>query len=45
MTPRRRRPDITRAGSILGWTPTTPLEAGLRKTIAYFDQLMQAGAA
>ena len=43
--PRRRRPDITRAGSILGWTPTTPLEAGLRKTIAYFDQLMQAGAA
>ncbi len=40
--PRRRRPDITKAGTILGWTPTTPLEAGLRKTIDYFDHLLRS---
>ena len=38
--PRRRRPDITKAGEILGWTPTTPLEAGLERTIEYFDGLL-----
>jgi nucleoside-diphosphate-sugar epimerase len=25
----------------LGWTPKVPLEAGLRKTIAYFDTLLK----
>jgi UDP-glucuronate decarboxylase len=40
--PRRRRPDISRAGKLLGWSPKTPLEAGLRLTIAYFrDKLAQ----
>jgi dTDP-glucose 4,6-dehydratase len=34
--PRQRRPDLTRANSILGWYPTTSLEDGLAKTIAYF---------
>ena len=34
--PRRRRPDITRAGKLLGWAPSTPLEAGLKATIACF---------
>ncbi len=34
--PRRRRPDITRASELLGWSPQTPLEAGLRATIAWF---------
>ena len=34
--PRQRRPDLTRANSILGWYPTTSLEDGLTKTIAYF---------
>ena len=38
--PRRRRPDITKAGSVLGWTPTTPLEAGLERTIDYFERLL-----
>ena len=38
--PRRRRPDITKAGRILGWTPTTPLEAGLERTIDYFERLL-----
>ena len=25
---------------MLGWEPTVPLEAGLKKTIAYFDALL-----
>lgn len=36
--PKRRRPDITRARTILGWEPTTPLEEGLARTIAWFRQ-------
>jgi dTDP-glucose 4,6-dehydratase len=36
--PQRRRPDITRARSILGWEPHINLEEGLRKTIPYFRQ-------
>jgi UDP-glucuronate decarboxylase len=35
--PRRRRPDITRAAKILGWTPRTTLESGLRTTVAWFS--------
>jgi UDP-glucuronate decarboxylase len=35
--PRRRRPDIAKAGQLLGWTPATPLETGLRHTIAWFE--------
>jgi UDP-glucuronate decarboxylase len=34
--PRRRRPDIARAGKLLGWAPKTPLEAGLKTTVAWF---------
>jgi len=34
--PRVRRPDITRANTLLGWEPTTSLEDGLRATIEYF---------
>ena len=34
--PRVRQPDITRATTLLGWTPQTALEAGLRETLAYF---------
>ena len=40
--PRRRRPDIARAGNVLGWAPSTPLEAGIEKTIDYFDRLLGA---
>jgi dTDP-glucose 4,6-dehydratase len=32
--PRQRRPDLTRAGQLLGWDPQTALDAGLVKTIA-----------
>jgi UDP-glucuronate decarboxylase len=41
--PRQRRPVIERAGTELGWRPTTPLEAGLIKTISYFDRLLRGG--
>jgi dTDP-glucose 4,6-dehydratase len=34
--PKVRRPDITRARTLLGWEPQVSLEAGLEKTIAYF---------
>ncbi|GAB1393996.1 SDR family oxidoreductase [Rhodocyclaceae bacterium] len=34
--PRQRKPDITLAQKHLGWTPTIPLDAGLKKTIEYF---------
>lgn len=36
--PQRRRPDITRAQSILGWEPKIDLKSGLSTTIAYFRQ-------
>jgi dTDP-glucose 4,6-dehydratase len=34
--PKQRRPDITRARTLLGWEPTIGLEEGLRKSIEYF---------
>ncbi len=34
--PKQRRPDITRAQTLLGWQPTVSLEEGLRKTVGYF---------
>lgn len=42
--PRQRQPDITRAREALGWTPSVPLRDGLVKTVAYFENLMGAGA-
>jgi dTDP-glucose 4,6-dehydratase len=36
--PKVRRPDISRARRCLGWEPRTPLEEGLKLTIAYFCQ-------
>jgi dTDP-glucose 4,6-dehydratase len=36
--PQRRRPDITRAKTILGWEPRVSLKEGLLKTIPYFRQ-------
>ena len=37
--PTRRRPDISLAREKLGWNPTTPLEEGLKKTIAWFQSI------
>ena len=34
--PKQRRPDITRARTLLGWEPKVQLEEGLVKTIEYF---------
>jgi UDP-glucuronate decarboxylase len=38
--PRQRKPDISRANELLGWAPTTHLEEGLTRTIAYFEQTL-----
>ena len=38
--PRQRRPDIAQAQRRLGWTPQTALQAGLTRTIGYFDALL-----
>lgn len=37
--PPQRRPDISRAKSILSWSPQTSLSEGLKLTINYFKQL------
>ncbi|HEY8081506.1 MAG TPA: UDP-glucuronic acid decarboxylase family protein [Acidimicrobiales bacterium] len=34
--PSRRRPDIALAASLLGWSPSVPLETGLARTIEHF---------
>ena len=34
--PKQRRPDITKARTVLGWQPQVSLEEGLGKTIKYF---------
>ena len=38
--PKQRKPDITLAKEKLGWEPIVPLREGLKKTIAYFDGLL-----
>jgi UDP-glucuronate decarboxylase len=38
--PKQRRPDISRAEELLGWSPRTGLRDGLLPTIAYFEQLL-----
>lgn len=35
--PRQRKPDISRAQELLGWTPGIPLREGLQKTVAFFS--------
>jgi len=34
--PLQRKPDITKAQTLLNWEPKVPLEEGLMKTIEYF---------
>jgi UDP-glucuronate decarboxylase len=38
--PKQRCPDITRAKTILKWTPKVPLEEGLKKTIPYYRKVL-----
>ena len=35
--PRQRRPDLTRARTLLNWAPTVDLREGLTRTIAHFS--------
>ena len=39
--PRQRRPDISKAHETLSWSPRTTLNEGLKRTIAYFKDLLQ----
>ena len=39
--PQVRRPDISVAREVLGWEPQVPLRDGLRRTIAYFRDLVE----
>lgn len=34
--PKQRKPDISRAQTLLGWYPTIPLRQGLARAVAYF---------
>ncbi len=43
--PIQRCPDISLAKTVLGWEPKTPLEEGLKRTIAYFDAELARGEA
>jgi dTDP-glucose 4,6-dehydratase len=40
--PKVRQPDITRARQVLGWEPQVPLDDGLRRTIAYFRDVLRS---
>jgi dTDP-glucose 4,6-dehydratase len=34
--PKQRKPDITKARTLLGWEPKVPLREGLEKSLEYF---------
>ena len=38
--PRQRRPDLSRARDLLGWSPTVLLPEGLERTVAYFHEAL-----
>ena len=42
--PAQRCPDISLAREVLKWEPRVPLKEGLGRTVAYFDELLKAGA-
>jgi dTDP-glucose 4,6-dehydratase len=39
--PKQRRPDITKARTLLGWEPRVDLEAGLRLSLPYFRTALE----
>jgi dTDP-glucose 4,6-dehydratase len=43
--PKQRRPDISKARSVLGWEPKVDLEAGLKLSLDYFRQAVKEMAA
>jgi UDP-glucuronate decarboxylase len=42
--PQRRRPDISRAKTLLDWSPEVPLAIGLRKTVDWFAAVLPAAS-
>lgn len=40
--PQQRRPNITRAQNLLGWSPMIPLRDGLARTVAYFKETIKS---
>ena len=42
--PRLRRPDLTTARTRLGWRPTTPLDQGLKRTVQWIAEQLEAGS-
>lgn len=43
--PARRKPDITKAKELLGWTPKVPLWDGLQRSLEYFEKRAREMAA
>lgn len=41
--PRQRQPDISKAKQCLDWQPHMQLEEGLRRTVTYFDSILNKG--
>lgn len=41
--PRSRRPDISKAKKLLGWSPQVDLRTGLRETIEWFSKKLPSG--
>jgi dTDP-glucose 4,6-dehydratase len=39
--PARRRPDITKARTLLGWEPKVELREGLERSLAYFKACVE----
>jgi len=38
--PKRRRPDITKAQTLLGWNPVVDRADGLKRTLEYFRSVV-----
>jgi dTDP-glucose 4,6-dehydratase len=43
--PKQRKPDITKAQTLLGWSPVVDLEDGLRLTLDYFSSISEPALA
>src|SRR6266849_3797020 len=43
--PKQRRPDITKARTLLGWEPQVDLDSGLRLSLDYFREAVAAETA
>jgi len=41
--PKKRRPDISLASSVLGWKPKVPIREGLEMTVDYFKDVLKDG--